>query len=227
MNRGFARVALVALALVLPGAAAAEGVRVLSDGGNVFVERDGAKTQLTVSARDAGPVLSPDGTMIVFTRQARTGADADDDQFCDAPSAADELRAISIDGKNDRVLLRGHKGEGGKQLCGFHDKQFSSDGRSLYFLTPGWATSSALHVYDMRQQSEHFMMPANDVLVLSFCKDKYKDALAVQQHRYFVFGGSYDWYWLYDAAGKKQLGPLGEFDSSDDIGKRAKEEWCQ
>ena len=57
-------------------------------------------------------------------------------------------------------------------------------------------------------------MPANDVIVLSACESKeHRDALVVGQHRYFVTGGSYDWYWLYDRTGRKEIAPLGEHDS--------------
>ena len=202
---------LVALYLLLPYAAGAatESARVYSEAGNIFLERNGIKTQLTKTAQDIEPALSPDGSFVVFTRQGRANSSTDNDQSCDASSKADELHKINVDGNNDKVLLRGHKGDGGRQVCGFHTKQFSSDGQSLYFLSPGWATSGALHVYDMRKQSEHFMMPANDVLVLSFCKNKYKDFLAIQDHRYFVFGGSYDWYWLYEFHWQEGNRPAG------------------
>jgi hypothetical protein len=159
------RLLFIAAALLpLSAQAASESARVYSDGGNIFAERNGTKTQLTKSSHDAEPVLSPDGLTVVFTRKA--GSADDDDQFCGDKSKDDELRAISIDGKNERVLLHGRKGEGGRQLCGFRGKQFTSDGHSLYFLTPGWATSGALHVYDMGKQAERFVMPANDVIVL-------------------------------------------------------------
>lgn len=216
----------IAAALIpLSAQAATESVRVNSEGGNIFIERNGTKIQLTKSARDLEPVLSPDGLTVAFTR--RTSSAADDDQFCDDNSTNDELRTIAADGKNEKILLHGRKGEGGRQLCGFRSKQFSSDGHSLYFLTPGWVTSGALHVYDMRKQAERFVMPANDVIVLNFCKNEHRDRLAVQQHRYMVFGGSYDWYWLYDAAGKKEIGPVSDSDDPDDIAKRAREEWCR
>jgi hypothetical protein len=220
------RVLFIAAVLTpLSAQAAPENVRVYSQGGNIFAERSGTKTQLTKSAHDAEPVLLPDGSTVAFTRKA--GSADDDDQFCDDKSKDDELLAISIDGKNERVLLHGRKGEGGRQLCGFRSKQFTSDGHSLYFLTPGWATSGALHVYDMRKQAERYVMPANDVIVLNFCKNEHQDRLAVQQHRYMVFGGSYDWYWLYDAAGKKEIGPVSDSDNPDDLAKRAREEWCR
>ena len=134
------------------------------------------------------------------------------------------MRRINVDGGEDRLLLKGRSGDPEHQLCDFRSKQFNSDSRRLYFLTPAWATSNALHAFDMRAGEEHFLMPANDVLVLSFCRSKYKDHLAVEQHRYFLFGGSYDWYWLYDPAGKKELGPLGEFPDRGDVVRQAHRE---
>jgi len=38
---------------------------------------------------------------------------------------------------------------------------------------------------------------------------EYKDCLLVQQHKYFVGGGSYDWFWLLRPDGK-EVGPVGE-----------------
>ena len=222
------RILLTALAIALPCAAmAAAPPRVFSDTGNIFVERDGAKTQLTRTEQDVEPVLSPNGKVVVFTRQGRGHTPTDDiDQTCETAPRPDELRQINIDGTNDTLLLRGRKGDPQQQLCAFRNKQFSSNGERLYFLSPGWATSGALHVYDMRTHDEHFVLPANDLLVLNFCRDKYKDDLVVQSHRYFLFGGSYDWYWLYDPTGKKELGPLGEFDNPDEVIKQAHESWC-
>ena len=69
------------------------------------------------------------------------------------------------------------------------------------------------------------MLPGNDLVVLSFCKDEHRDVLAVQQHRYFVFGGSYDWYWLYDATGTQETGPIGAFDGGEDVAAQA-HDWC-
>ena len=38
---------------------------------------------------------------------------------------------------------------------------------------------------------------------------EYRDFLIVQQHRYFLGGGSFDWYWLFRPDGK-EVGPIGE-----------------
>jgi hypothetical protein len=43
-------------------------------------------------------------------------------------------------------------------------------------------------------------MDANDVIVLNDCKKpENRDNLVVNQHRYFIVGGGYDWYWLFDS----------------------------
>jgi WD40-like Beta Propeller Repeat len=211
-------------ALLLPEIAAAQPAapRVLSEGNGIVLERDGTKKELTRSPQDVEPVLSPDGRLVYYTRRA---AGPRDEQFC-GPKA-DELRVVSVDGKDDKLVLSGHRGDPEAQLCDFSNKQFSADGRRLYFMTPGWATSGALHVYDLRTRDERFLLPANDFLVLSFCKNEHKDDLAVRSHRYFVFGGSYDWFWLYDSSGKKELGPLGELADRDALLKIARDEWCR
>ncbi len=214
------------------GSARSAAARVYSDAGNIYVERDGAKngvkTKLTRSEMDADPVLAPNGATVVYTRQGRgrTVHGYDTSQVCSTEPRPDALRQINADGSGDKILLMGRKGGPERQLCDFRNKQFSADGRRLYFLTPGWATSGALHVIDMRNGEERFVMPANDVLVLSFCANKYKDDLVVLQHRYFVLGGSYDWYWLYDPTGKKELGPLGAFGTPDDVVRQAHGVWC-
>ena len=91
----------------------------------------------------------------------------------------------------------------------------SPDGRLVYY------TRRATGPRD-----ERFLLPATDFLVLNFCKNEHKDDLAVRSHRYFVFGGNYDWYWLFDRSGKKELGPLGEFDDRNALIKIARDEWC-
>lgn len=229
---------LTALAVLLPSLAAAAQSppppaapappRVYSDAGNIFIERAGVKTQLTKSEADVRPVLAPNGLTVVYTRQGRGRSKGYDlGQFCVATPRPDELREVNVDGSDDRLLLDGRAGAGEAQLCDFRSKQFSSDGRRLYFLAPAWTTSGALHVYDMRTREEHFLQPANDLLVLNFCSGKYSDDLAILSHRYFVFGGSYDWYWLYDPTGRKELGPLGHFDSPDAMAKAAHQDWCR
>lgn len=198
--------------------AKAEPARVDVKAGNVVVIQDGKQRQLTKSGKDAGPVLAPDGKWVAFTRTGNPdfgGGQGD----CKSGAQADELRRIKIDGSGDELLVRGRSDPAPeKNLCDFSRKQFTSDGRSLYFLSPAWATSSALHRFDTVKKALTFVIAANDVIVLNACKKtEYRDNLAVQQHRYLVFGGSYDWYWLYDAAGKKEKGPIGDYENEQGV----------
>jgi hypothetical protein len=231
------RSVLTAFALLLPCIATAQPAgpttdpapHVYSDAGNIFIERDGAKTQLTKSEQDVDPVLSPDGKYVVYTRQGRARSinGYDIGQFCTSTPSPDQLRQVNTDGTEDKPLINGHKGDAEDQICVFRNKQFSSDGRRLYFLSPAWTATGALHVYDTRTHKLRFLMPANDLLVLNFCPGEHKDDIVIEAHRYFVFGGSYDWYWLYDSTGKKELGPLGHFDNPDALAAQAHSEWCK
>jgi hypothetical protein len=230
----FYRLLVTAIALLLlcasPRAGVAEdtGPQVYSDAGNIVIERKGVKTRLTSSEMDVDPVLSPSGSVVVYTRQGRGHSvhGYDVSQVCTLEPRPDELRQINADGSGDKLLLKGRKGDPDDQLCDFKSKQFSSDGKRLYFLTPGSDRSGALHVLDMRSGDDHFMITANDLLVLNFCTNKYKDDLVVLQRREFLLGGTYNWYWLFDQTGKKELGPLGEFDNPDDMVRQAHGVWC-
>jgi len=222
-------VAFAGLAFAGLGARAASPATVSSDAGNIFIERDGVRKKLTASEMDVDPTLSPDGTIVVYTRQGRGRAPrgSDLDQRCTSDPRPDELRQVNADGTGDKLLLSGREGSAQQQLCDFRGKQFSSDGRRLYFLTPGGSFSGALHVYDMRSREARYLLPANDLVVLNFCTGKYKDALAVLMRRAFLFDGTYVWYWLYDAAGKKEYGPLGPFLDPDELIRQMHSTWCE
>jgi hypothetical protein len=205
---------MLAAVLALLGTSAAFGApSVAVKNGNIVLVQDGQERQLTRSGKDASPALSPDGKWVAFTRignPASTGSQGD----CKSGAQADELRRIAVDGTGEELLVRGRDSKEPKQsICDFSSKQFTSDGRTIYFLSPAWAVSAALHRYDTRTKALAFVMDANDVLVLNDCKKpENRDNLVVNQHRYFVVAGSYDWYWLFDSTGKKEKGPVGEYD---------------
>jgi WD40-like Beta Propeller Repeat len=214
--RGKASLLLMFVALPgLLGSPAAFGASsVAVKDGNIVLLQDGRERQLTKSGKD--PALSPDGKWVAFTRvgnPASTGSQGD----CKSGAQADELRRIRVDGTGEELLVRGREGRNDpkQSICDFSSKQFTSDGRYIYFLSPAWATSAALHRYDTSTKALTFVIDANDVIVLNDCKKaESRDNIVVNQHRYFVVAGSYDWYWLFDGAGKKEKGPVGEFDST-------------
>lgn len=170
------------------------------ENGNVIL----AGKTLTTSGHDSGPVFSPDGKWIVFIRRVSgkklsTGAGEAD---------STELWQIRADGKEPTALVRSRVSDKMETLlAGFSKPQFSSNGKLVYFLSEAWTTSGALHVVDTTNSKEHFVCPALEFEVVP--SGEYRDDLLVQQHRYFIGGGSYDWFWLLKPDGK-EIGPVGE-----------------
>jgi WD40-like Beta Propeller Repeat len=174
--------------------------------GNIYLTDDGGTArQLTFSGRDSGPVLSPDGLWIVFIH-ALSGQRI-------LTNSGDELEPtqlwqIGANGKNATRLLRCRLSEKMEEVIAeFADPQFSSDGRYVYFTTHAWTTSPAVHVVDTTNAKEHFVCPGGSLEVLR--SGQYRDCLLVRQHRYFLGGGSYDWFWLLRPDGN-EIGPVGE-----------------
>jgi len=192
-------------------ASAAEPIVEAKDG-NIFLRSsEGEAKQLTTSGRDSAPVLSPDGRWIVFVRALpgktiSTGSGVKD---------AAELWQISASGKEPTLLVSPREAEkpveeGGNMenvIANLDYVQFSSDGRYVFFVTPAYATSGAVHVVDTTNRKERFLMAGGGLEVIH--SGKYRDCLLVWQHRYFVVGGAYDWFWLFRPDGK-EIGPVGE-----------------
>ena len=192
-------------------AQSASGPRVTVEKGNIFIQSGSQRRQLTKLGRDEDPALSPDGAFVVFTRTDGKPPPDDSPMDCKTGPAGDQLRRINADGSGDQLLLAARAGdEPPKQLCRFEQKQFTSDGRRLFFLSPGWTTSGALHVYDFGKKAVSFVAPANTLVVLNFCKGEHRDRLVISQHRYFLGGGAYDWHWMFDRDGKKEIGAVGD-----------------
>jgi hypothetical protein len=174
--------------------------------GNIYLSDEvGRAKQLTSGGRDSGPVLSPDGLWIVFIRTVsgqRISTNSGDEL---EPT---ELWQIGANGKDATRLLRCRTSEKMENVIAeFDDPQFSSDGRYIYFTTPAWTTSPAVHVVDTTNAKEHFVCPGGSLEVLR--SGEYRDCLLVRQHRYFLGGGSYDWFWLIRPDGN-EIGPVGE-----------------
>ncbi len=192
-------------AAALLAATAAQAATVTADHGNILL--DGKA--ITHSGQDSDPVIAPDGKRVVF-RRALAGKPIADCSANMMQAQPAELWSVNADGRGARKLLTTVRGDDvHHSLCDFSNLQFSSDGNLLYSETPAWATSGAIHVYDFRSGKEHFVIDGDGLKVLANCTlPEHRDQLIVTQHRYFVFGGSYDWPWLVSPAGKV-LGLVG------------------
>jgi hypothetical protein len=193
---------ILCTALAVPVFAQSVSVK---DGNIQFTDKNGQTTALTSSGRDSGPVLAPDGKWVVFVRKVdgkkiATGSVDEVDPT--------ELWQVRTDGKEATLLVKCREAEKMESvIAAFDNLQFSANGKLVYFVTPAWTTSGAVHVVDTTNRKERYLLPGSDVKAVP--SGEYKDCLLVLQHRYFVGGGSYDWYWLFRPDGK-EVGPVGE-----------------
>lgn len=190
--------------LLWPAPALAQSVTVQD--GNVFyrASAEAAPRQLTSSGVDRDPVLSPDGRTVAFIR----GTPADSVETVLGREEATALWTVGVDGSDPRLRVRGRSSETPSQaLALLQSPAFSPDGGRIYFLSAAWATSGAVHALDLSAGAARFIAPGNSLEVIP--SGDYAGFLLVSQHRNFLAGGSYDWYWLVTPEGR-EVDPVGE-----------------
>lgn len=188
------RSSILALAALLVAAAPSAAQTVSIDQGNIVLTRSGARpAQLTSGGQDRDPTLSTDGRRVAFVR---------------GEGDASELWIVDAAGGAPRRLIGARKSaEPQENLSDFASPRFSPDGGTVYVLTEAWATSSAVHAVDAVTGRVRFVCPGNSLQVVP--RGEYAGHLVVSQHRYFLGGGSYDWFWLVTPEGG-EVGPIGE-----------------
>lgn len=181
------RSSLLALAALLLSTAPSAAQTVSIDRGNVVLTRPGAApVRLTTGGNDREPVLSPGGRRVAFIR----GNDAES-----------ELWVVDVAGGSARRLVNARRSDDAEEnLTFFASPQFSPNGETVYFLTQAWATSSAVHAVNLATGRVRFVCPGNSLKVVP--RGEYAGYLIVSQHKYFLGGGTYDWYWLIEPSGK-------------------------
>lgn len=179
---------------------------VFSKSGNIYyTDNNGHMIQITRTGKDSFPVLSPNKKMIAFVR---VGNQVIPDS-CDIEAKyGNEIWLYDFSTKKEKLLVKNNFecDKPKKQIVDPHDLLFSQDNKMLYFMTAAWTTSGAIHGVRVDNGKQRFIVDANEMKIVS--KGDYKGYLIVNQHRYFIGGGSYDWYWLVSPEGKEE-GPLG------------------
>lgn len=109
---------------------------------------------------------------------------------------------------SSNILLASKPSDDPKQnLEGFSHLSLSPDGKTLFFQTDAWATSNAVHAITIATKQISFVTAGEIACVV--LAGQYQGDLVIEQHRYFVQGGSYDNLWLYDSSGK-EIGIVAE-----------------
>ena len=197
-------VPILLVVLLGPAKVLAQSVEVRD--GNLFYRASAgaAPRQITSNGVDRDPVLSPDGRTVAFIR----GTPAYSVDTVLGHEEATALWTVGVDGSGARMLVRGRSSETpSAALALLQAPAFSPDGSRIYVLSVAWATSGAVHSVDVSTGTARFIAPGNSLEVIP--RGDYAGFLLVSQHRNFLAGGSYDWYWLVSPEGR-EIDPVGE-----------------
>lgn len=184
---------------------------VFEKAGNIYYQHaDKPTIQLTHTGQNYTPVLSPNEKFVAFVRVGRTPMPERCTHFANTHTAnGEQVWIVDIAHQKEKLLVDTHYAcdTPTDRIVDPQDLAFSPDSKTLYFITTGWTTSGALHAVQIDGTHLRYITPANVLQVVM--EGDYKGHLLINQHRYFVQGGSFDWFWLFTPTGK-EVGPVGE-----------------
>ncbi|MBT5631448.1 MAG: hypothetical protein HOJ13_01840 [Nitrospina sp.] len=135
---------------------------VYEEKGNIFLKAKDKITQLTKTGRDSDPALSPNGKWVAFSREIEGKVQECSERNNHWACPSEQLWTIDLDNMSERMLLEPRTDVPQKRtkdvLYQFYGKEFSPDSRTIYFITPAWATSDAIHAVDIDGKYEHYVM---------------------------------------------------------------------
>lgn len=195
-------------------------MRVFEKEGNIFSSDSSGKTlQLTAEGRDQNPVIHPNGKWVYFVRIPEAEQRWKKSHF-EYPAGDNsaweyELWRIDLDGENPFMIFKNTNAPinhpSGAWYAAIGNVQFSPKGDKVYFEASEWVTSAALYAMNPDGTDIKKLGAGNETKIILSTMDSEKDYagyIVTNQHRYWVFGGSYDWYWLYDPEWQ-EVGPIG------------------
>ena len=191
------------------------GQSVTFDKGNLwFTDGAGRKAQLTRSGSVLEYDLSPDSKWVAFRR----GVGRTDVGFTDELTVeASEIWIVQTDGHNARRLIKSEpcSGPHNCDLFNLMAPQFSIDGRTLFFEAQCYATDDCIQSIDLRTGRRAMISGGGGLTVIK--EGQYRGNLMIHQHRYFLCGGSYDWFYVVKPDGK-EVGPMGTWEDGENGG---------
>ena len=226
LNKNMKIICLLAV-LIIIFSSFANAASVYEKNGSAFYKGDDGKIkQLTQSDCDRSPVLNPKGDWVYFIHSYE-GKWVEEKYY--PPKGVvykdgllkEEIWRVKIAGTEGTMLFRNDHEDGAQVdadniTASVSNIQFSPDGDKVYFETPEWPTSDELHVMDVDGKNERVLGAGNNTKIVLSARTfddrekSYKGYIVTAQHRYFFYGGSYDWFYLFTPDLKKEIAPLGE-----------------
>ncbi|MBX7246261.1 MAG: hypothetical protein K1X53_12265 [Candidatus Sumerlaeaceae bacterium] len=180
------------------GVAGASAVRakVRADKGSIVFTLGKSEAKLTTSGLDSEPVISPDGAKVAFVRTPK----AKPIETAQGEADATEIWMVSVDGTGAVLVVASREHDKPEEiLAGFGNLRFSLDGKTLYFTSAAWTTSSALKALDLATGKVRHVGPSNGFEILA--KGKHKGQFVNFEHTYGPDGAE-DKCWLMSPGGR-------------------------
>ena len=177
------------------------------DGNIYYIDDSGKEITITSLGTDFQPSLSTDEKYVTF---GRDNYEVMIEDMFGPPYPSRQIWKASVDASDAPSLVAGYglpangEGSGYRYLS---RPAFSNDNSEIYFLGASWATSSALLAVKLSDLSTRFVTSSNYLEIIR--SGSWAGDIIVQQHKYFIGGGSYDWYWIISPDGETR-GPIGE-----------------
>ena len=161
---------LVSLLLFLAQVEGKESDRdVYEENGNIFLQLGEKTTQLTSTRRDSEPILSPDGRWVAFNREIEGKVQECSERHDLWACPSDKLWIINLETQTEQMLLepRGEDKDIEKVIYHFKNKTFSPNSQTIYFVTPAYAVSDAIHAVDTDGKNDRYVTDGNTLQVVN------------------------------------------------------------
>ena len=168
MNLAFA--ALVASLLLAP---IQNTPAVAAHDGNVFLDSNGARRQLTTLGLDYSPVLSPDGRRVAFIRVVGLATEE---------GAANFTALYVYDLSTGRSSAFSGTMNNGREIATFSNPVFSLEGGFVYVEVPEYATSNSVYQVNLSTGAIRKVIDGNQIRVIR--TGRYRGYLLVWRHKY-------------------------------------------
>lgn len=181
------------------------GLDVVQQANVLLLKKNGAVSIFSNSGLDDNPMLSPDGSLLVFTRRTNGSV------------VGTELHVRSTSNPNvDLLVFADTVPYGVRQLPEKVSPQFSPNGRAIYFLVGTSDTSWGLARLDIAARTVSLLRETGIAEYCVLGVGSLKGSIIARLRKQRLFGLWSDWYWLLNSEGKETdaVGPeafLDEF----------------
>ena len=142
--------------------------------GNVYLEANGARRQLTRLGLDSDPVVSPDGQKVAFIRVVGRATEE---------GVPDFTSLLIHDLRTGQTTEFSGAMNNGREIATFSNPVFSLDGGFVYVEVPEYATSNSVYQVNISTRAMRKVVDGNQTRVIR--TGRYRGYLLVWRHQYF------------------------------------------